>query len=225
MENGLGGFTRDGREYVVVLDGERETPLPWSNVLANPAFGTIVSSSGSAFTWAGNSRENRLTPFANDPLTDPTGEAIYLRDDDSGAVWGATPGPLPRRADGGRWVIRHAAGVTRYQHAVAGIQQELAVFVAPDDPVKLAVLTLTNTSGRDGGASACSATSSGAWGRRAPASGASSSPRWTTTTGVMLARNAYNAEFGGQRGVLARDGRRRDRTPAIARSSSDATAR
>ena len=118
MENGLGGFTRDGREYVVVLDGERETPLPWSNVLANPAFGTIVSSSGSAFTWAGNSRENRLTPFANDPLTDPTGEAIYLRDDDSGAVWGATPGPLPRRADGGRWVDpsrrrRHALSARR----------------------------------------------------------------------------------------------------------------
>ena len=67
MENGFGGFTRDGREYVVVLEGERETPLPWSNVLANPGFGTIVSSSGSAFTWAVNSRENRLTPFANNP--------------------------------------------------------------------------------------------------------------------------------------------------------------
>ena len=145
MANGLGGFTRDGREYVVVLDGERETPLPWSNVLANPTFGTIVSSSGSAFTWSGNSRENRLTPFANDPLTDPTGEALYLRDDDTGAVWGATPGPLPRRADGGRWIVRHAAGVTRYQHAVAGMEQALAVFVAPEDHVKLAVLTLTNT--------------------------------------------------------------------------------
>ena len=69
-----------------------------------PEFGTMVSASGSAFTWAGNSRENRLTPFANDPIADPTGEAIYLRDDDSGEVWGATPGPLPRRADGGRWV-------------------------------------------------------------------------------------------------------------------------
>ena len=68
MENGLGGFTADGREYVVVLDGDRETPLPWSNVLANPEFGTMVSSLGSAFTWAGNSRENRLTPFANDPV-------------------------------------------------------------------------------------------------------------------------------------------------------------
>ena len=110
MENGIGGFTPDGREYVVVLEGDRETPLPWSNVLANPEFGTMVSASGSAFTWAENSRENRLTPFANDPLSDPTGEAIYLRDEETGAVWGATPGPLPRRADGGRWVVRHAAG-------------------------------------------------------------------------------------------------------------------
>ena len=143
MENGLGGFTPDGREYVVVLEGERDTPLPWSNVLANAEFGTIVSSAGSAFTWAGNSRENRLTPFANDPLAEPTGEAFFLRDEETGAVWGATPDPLPRRADGGRWVIRHAAGVTRYQHAVDGLTQELAVFVATEDPVKLSVLTLT----------------------------------------------------------------------------------
>ena len=118
MDNSYGGFTPDGREYVVVLDGERETPAPWSNVLANETFGTIVSSGGSAFTWAGNSRENRLTPFANDPLSDPTGEAIYLRDEESGVVWGATPAPLIR--DGGRWLVRHAAGVTRFQHAVAG---------------------------------------------------------------------------------------------------------
>ena len=100
MENGIGGFTEDGREYVVVLEGDRETPLPWSNVLANPEFGTMVSASGSAFTWAENSREHRLTPFANDPVSDPTGEAIYIRDEETGAVWGATPGPLPRRA---RW--------------------------------------------------------------------------------------------------------------------------
>ena len=115
MENGLGGFTPDGREYVVVLDGDRETPLPWSNVMANPEFGTMVSASGSAFTWAENSRENRLTPFANDPIADPTGEAIFLRDEDSGAVWGATPGPLPRRPDErplGRSPCRRASRAT-----------------------------------------------------------------------------------------------------------------
>jgi cyclic beta-1,2-glucan synthetase len=196
MENGLGGFTQDGREYIVVLDGERETPLPWSNVLANPDFGTIVSSSGSAFTWAGNSRENRLTPFANDPLADPTGEALFVRDEDSGAVWGATPAPLPRRADGGRWVIRHAAGVTRYQHAVAGLAQELAVFVAPEDPVKLAVLTLTNDTDRPRRLSVFGYVE---WCLGPPRSG---ERRFVVTemddaTGTLLSRNAYNAEFGG----------------------------
>ncbi len=194
MENGFGGFTRDGREYVVVLDGERETPLPWSNVLANPGFGTIVSSSGSAFTWAGNSRENRLTPFANDPLTDPTGEALFLRDEDSGVVWGATPAPLPRRPDGGRWVIRHAAGVTRYQHAVGGLVQELAVFVAPEDPVKLAVLTLTNDTDERRRLSVFGYVE---WCLGPPRSG---ERRFVVTemdeaTGVMLSRNTYNAEF------------------------------
>ena len=196
MENGLGGFTGDGREYVVVLEGERETPLPWSNVLANPGFGTIVSASGSAFTWAGNSREHRLTPFANDPLSDPTGEACFLRDEDSGAVWGATPGPLPRRADGGRWVIRHAAGVTRYQHAVAGLRQELAVCVAPDDPVKLSVLTLTNDTDQRRRLSVFGYVE---WCLGPPRSG---ERRFVVTdmdqaSGVMLSRNGYNAEFGG----------------------------
>jgi cyclic beta-1,2-glucan synthetase len=75
LGNGLGGFSADGREYVVVLEGARETPLPWANVIANPAFGTIVTASGSAFTWAENSRENRLTPFANDPSPIPARSA------------------------------------------------------------------------------------------------------------------------------------------------------
>jgi cyclic beta-1,2-glucan synthetase len=193
MRNGVGGFTPDGHEYVVVLDGERETPLPWSNVLANPSFGTIVSSSGSGFTWAGNSREHRLTPFANDPLTDPTGEAIYLRDDDSGTVWGATPAPLSRRPDSGRWVIRHGAGITRYQHAIDGMQHELAVFVAPEDPVKLARLRLTNTSKTMRRVSVFGYVE---WWLGSPRFGES---RHVVTemdgTSVMLARNPYNAEF------------------------------
>ncbi|MGH9144602.1 MAG: GH36-type glycosyl hydrolase domain-containing protein, partial [Vicinamibacterales bacterium] len=146
MENGTGGFTLDGQEYVIVLEGDRETPLPWSNVLANAEFGTMVSASGSAFTWHENSRENRLTPFANDPLVDPSGEAIFLRDETSGAVWGATPSPLPRHKSSGRWVIRHRPGVTRYQHAIDDLEQELAVCVDPQKPIKVSVLTVTNHS-------------------------------------------------------------------------------
>jgi cyclic beta-1,2-glucan synthetase len=197
MDNGIGGFSLDGREYVIVLEGDRETPLPWSNVLANPELGTIVSASGSAFTWAGNSRENRLTPFANDPIGDPTGEAIYVRDDDSGEVWGATPGPLPRRAEGGRWVVGHAAGITRYEHAVAGVTQALEVCVAPDDPVKLAILTLTNTSHA---ARRLSVFGYVEWCLGPPRA---DERRFVVSehdeaTGAILARNAYNTEFGEQ---------------------------
>jgi cyclic beta-1,2-glucan synthetase len=194
MENGVGGFTPDGREYVVVLEGDRETPLPWSNVLATPEFGTIVTSSGSAFTWFGNSRENRLTPFANDPLSDPTGEGIFLRDERSGEVWGATPGPLPRRADDGRWVVRHGAGVTRFQHAIAGLQQELVVFVSPDDPVKLARLTLSNDSDHPRRISVFGYVE---WVMGPPRSG---EHRFVVTdydeaSAAVLARNTYNSDF------------------------------
>jgi cyclic beta-1,2-glucan synthetase len=194
MENGLGGFTTDGREYVVVLDRDRETPLPWSNVLANAEFGTMVSASGSAFTWAINSRENRLTPFANDPIADPTGEAIYLRDEDTRAVWGATPSPLPRRSDDGRWVVRHSAGVTRYQHATAGLEQELAIAVAGEDPVKVAVLKITNNSAATRRIAVFGYVD---WWLGPPRSG---EQRFVTTSrdaesGAILAANAYNAEF------------------------------
>jgi cellobiose phosphorylase len=201
MQNGLGGFTPDGREYVVVLEGERETPLPWSNVLANQEFGTMVSSSGSAFTWAANSRENRLTPFANDPISDPTGEAIYLRDEESGAVWGATPGPLPRRPDSGRWVVRHAPGVTRFQHAVEGLQQELAVVVAPDEPVKLAILTITNSSVMTRRLSVFGYVE---WCLGPPRTG---ERRFVTTecdgtSGAIFASNVYNTDFRDRVGVF-----------------------
>ena len=96
----LGGFAAGGREYVVVLEGDAETPLPWVNVIANPGFGTVVSASGSAYTWAENSRENRLTPFANDPVSDPTGEALFLRDEDTGDIWCADAGADPPDAGG-----------------------------------------------------------------------------------------------------------------------------
>ncbi len=112
LPTGLGGFAAGGREYVVALDGASDTPMPWANVIANPRFGTIVTTSGAAHTWAINSRENRLTPFANDPVLDPTAEAVFIRDDDSGEVWSPTPGPLPRADRGGHVEIRHAPGVT-----------------------------------------------------------------------------------------------------------------
>ncbi|MEO8482672.1 MAG: glucoamylase family protein [Acidobacteriota bacterium] len=194
LENGTGGFTPDGREYVVVLDGSRETPLPWSNVIANPDFGTMVTSSGAAFSWAGNSRENRLTPFANDPISDPTGETIFLRDNDSGAVWSATPGPTPRDGRTGRWLVRHGAGSTRYEHATRHFEHDLIVSVDAKDPVKTSLLTVTNTSDSP---RRLSVIGYAEW-RLGPPTGIGH--RFTITgvdaaTGALVARNSYNQEF------------------------------
>jgi cyclic beta-1,2-glucan synthetase len=141
--NDVGGFTNNGREYVMVLDRDRDTPLPWVNVIANPRFGTIITSTGSAHTWAGNSRENRLTPFATDPVTDPTAEATFIRDDDTGRSWCPTPGPMPAPRQG-RTIVSHGAGYSRFERRSHGIHTTLEVFVDTDDPVKFTRLTLTN---------------------------------------------------------------------------------
>ena len=148
LGNGLGGFTDDGRTYAITLEGTDETPMPWTNIIANPQFGTLITASGAAHTWAGNSRENRLTPFANDPITDPSGEALFVRDDETGESWSPTPGPMARGVTD-RCVIRHTAGETRFSRTTHGIDHELTVFVDATDPVRFSLLTLTNDGSTD----------------------------------------------------------------------------
>ena len=148
--NGLGGFSQDGREYVIRIDRTSPTaatlpPAPWTNVLANPQFGCLVTEGGLGYTWAGNSQMNRLTPWSNDPISDPPGEVLYLREEDTGEFW--TPTPLPR-GPMGTVTVRHGQGYTRYTHASRDFEQDLLVFVAPDDPVKLLRLTLRNDGDR-----------------------------------------------------------------------------
>ena len=115
--NGLGGFAADGREYVTVLGPGLATPAPWINVIANPDFGFQISAEGSGFTWALNSRENQLTPWSNDPVADPPGEVLYLRDEKSGELWGPTAAPI--RAYGARYSARHGQGYSRFEHVRA----------------------------------------------------------------------------------------------------------
>jgi cellobiose phosphorylase len=143
--NGLGGFSHDGREYVMILSAGQTTPAPWINVIANAQFGTTVSESGGGYTWAENSHEFRLTPWHNDPVSDTSGEAFYIRDEETGRFW--SPSPLPARG-ANPYVARHGFGYSIFEYAEDGIITELIIYVATDAPVKFARLRVSNRSGR-----------------------------------------------------------------------------
>jgi cyclic beta-1,2-glucan synthetase len=145
LDNGLGGFSHDGREYIIVLPPGQVTPAPWVNVLANASFGTIVSESGVAYTWSENAHEFRLTPWHNDPVSDASGEALYLRDEKTGHFW--SPTPLPVRAET-PYLTRHGFGYSVFETHAEGIHSELSVYVATDAAVKFSLLKVRNDSGR-----------------------------------------------------------------------------
>jgi cyclic beta-1,2-glucan synthetase len=189
--NGLGGFAKEGCEYVTILGAGQWTPAPWINVIANRSFGFQVSESGSGFTWAGNSRENQLTPWSNDPISDPAGEAIFLRDETTGEVW--SPTPLPVRQDW-PYVARHGQGYSRFEHESHGIALELVQYVPKEDPVKISRLTISN---RSGVPRRLSVTAYAEW--TLGSSRSRSAPFVVTAldaeTGAILARNAWNEDF------------------------------
>ncbi|MFU8857083.1 MAG: GH36-type glycosyl hydrolase domain-containing protein [Deferrisomatales bacterium] len=141
FDNGWGGFSPDGREYAIFREPGSPPPAPWINVVANPHFGFLVTDSGSSCTWCENSGENRLTPWHNDPVSDPTGEALYLRDEETGAVW--TPTPMPAGA-AAPYLVRHGVGYSTFEHSSHGLKQQVRVFAAQSDPVKFVQVRLEN---------------------------------------------------------------------------------
>lgn len=189
--NGLGGFDKDGREYVAILDAGRATPAPWINVIANPGFGFQVAVEGSGYTWAENSRENQLTPWSNDPVADPIGEAIYVRDEKTGDVWNATAQPI---RDGGTYIARHGFGYSRFEHEANDIALDLLQYVPLADPIKISRLTLRNLSGRN---RRLSVTTYAEWvlGTSRGTSGPFITTEIDRTTGGMLAHNPWSIAF------------------------------
>lgn len=202
FHNGFGGFSADGHEYVIDLRipaGNPEisppsqvTPAPWVNVVGYPEFGFMVSEAGSQSTWALNSGENRLTPWSNDPVRDPTGEALYLRDEETGEVW--TPTPLPSGAEQ-PYRVTHGAGYSIFEHNSHGLRQRLTLFASPEDPVKIIHLRVENTLDHT---RRITATQYVEWvlGTTHAGSMAYIVPEYDSAQECLLAKNPYNAEFG-----------------------------
>jgi len=192
--NGLGGFTPDGREYVITTTQQRATPAPWVNVLANAHFGCVISDSGAAYTWHGNAHEFRLTPWSNDSVGDASGEAYYLRDEESGHLWSPSALPCPGT---GEYVTRHGFGYSVFEHCEDGVETELTIYVGLDMPVKFALLKVRNASGRP---RRLSATGYVEWvlGDLRQKSSMHVVTEIDPGSGALLARNAYNPEFADQ---------------------------
>ncbi|MDO8689858.1 MAG: glucoamylase family protein [Dehalococcoidia bacterium] len=194
--NGLGGFTSNGREYAIYLGPGTLTPAPWVNVVANPGFGALISESGSGFTWASNSQANRLTPWTNDPVSDPPGDAIYIRDERLGVFWTPTASPI-REMDAYR--ARHGQGYTVFEHNSHAVEQELVTFVPLDEaggsPVRVQRLRLRNRSSRRRRLSVF-AYSDWVLGANREETQMHVVTTWDAGSRTLLARNAYHPDFG-----------------------------
>jgi cyclic beta-1,2-glucan synthetase len=219
--NGLGGFDREGREYVIVLDDAQWTPAPWVNVVANPQFGFLASADGAGSTWSLNAQQNQITPWCNDPVSDTPAEAIYVRDEESGDLWSATP--LPIREHSSVYVVRHGFGYTRTEHTSHGIALTLTQFVPLQDSIKIARLKIVNAGDEP---RQLSVTHYLDWvlgnqnNRASPFIVTSIDPG----TGALLARNPWGADFQSRVAFMDMAGRQQsctaDRTEFIGRHGS-----
>ena len=209
LDNGIGGFTKDGKEYQIYIKDYpqttkeigQQTPSPWINVIANQEFGFLVSETGSGYTWSINSGENRLTPWLNDPVSDPSGESLYLRDEITGSVWSPTPYPSGKGAD---YLVTHGQGYTTIKSINYGFEQELKMFINPVESIKFVTLTLKNKTSKS---RRLTATYYAEW---VLSSNRENShkfivPTYDDDNGVLMARNTYSTEFSECVAFLATD--------------------
>lgn len=189
--NGLGGFSTDGKEYVIQIKDKKMPPAPWVNVIANANFGTIVSEGGQGYTWSENAHEFRLTPWSDDPASDHGGEAFYIRDEETGYYW--SPAPLPKTGKSG-YSVRHGFGYSVFECLEDGIHSEMWVYVDVEAPVKFVVLRLKNKSGRSRKLSATGYIET-VLGELRYKSAMYIISEQDSETGALFSRNPYNTEF------------------------------
>jgi cyclic beta-1,2-glucan synthetase len=209
FDNELGGFTPDGKEYQIFLqeypklskEQGQLTPSPWINVMANEKFGCLLTESGGGYTWSENSGENRLTPWTNDPISDPPGEVLYLRDELTGNIWSATPAPAGHGRD---YLVRHGQGYSIFKSTNEGFDQQLKIFVDPEESIKYFELTLKNKTNLN---RRLTTTLFAEWVLHSNREISKSSiiPEYDHENGTLFARNPYNEEFSKRVAFLSSD--------------------
>ena len=220
LDNGIGGFSPDGREYLIRTSAATRTPAPWSNILASPVFGSVISESGQAYTWSENAHEFRLTPWENDPVSDKSGEAFYIRDEESGSYWSPTALPAPSGAD---YLTRHGFGYSQFEHTAYAINSTLRTFVALDAPLKYVVVNVRNDSNVT---RTLSVTGYVEWvmGDLRAKSAMHIVTERDPASGALFARNAYNSDFSSRVGFFHVHGKETaftcDRTEFVGRNRS-----
>lgn len=191
--NGLGGFNHNGSEYVIRLEKGQNTPAPWVNVISNPHFGFIVSEAGSGYTWSENSRENKLTSWSNDPVSDTPSEVLYVNDSDTGELWTITPLPIREEE---AYIIKHGFGYSLFEHNSHGIIQSLVQFVPIHESVKISLIKFENATNRTRNLTLTYYVR--------PVAGVTDQSTAMhiktrqTKTGTLLVENSYNEEFPGR---------------------------
>ncbi len=220
FSNGRGGFCVEEQTYKIITDGEVSTPVPWVNILANPIFGTVVSETGAAYTWATNAHEYRITPWNNDTVNDICGEAFYLRDEDSGDFWSPAPFPVKTKSI---YVTTHGLGLTKIEHAHTGIASSMCIHVHKNLPLKFMVFKFANHSGLLRRLSITGFMEIILGDVRSKSNMHILSER-DVDTGALLFQNRYNASFANQVSFFAADqatsGFTTDRTEFIGRNKS-----
>ena len=140
--NEYGGFSEDGKEYLIKINKENRLPTAWSNIMANERFGTIVTENMGGYSWYKNSRLNRVTSWENNPSYDIPTEIIYLKDTKTQEAWSLGLNPMP---DDKNYNVIYGLGYTKFLHQSNEIEQELEVFVPKEDSCKISILKLKNT--------------------------------------------------------------------------------
>lgn len=143
FENGFGKFVNGGEQYVIEINAGKVPPMPYSNIISNANYGMVVNEGGICFSYAENSRENKLTRFENDSIDSFVSQAVYIRDNDSLIYNSISREPVKRDAE---YKATHGRGYTIYECSYNGLYQKQTVNVDTEKMLTYINVSIKNSS-------------------------------------------------------------------------------